>query len=150
MLDRQMLRKEVLALNLPAIVSDIFDGAEIPEELSYRCGSPFHSLSDESGLPAAFLPLWECDVVAVGFDRGSRQYLKISMEAPSEPRFTVAAFEQAVADLMIDLWEDEVPDERLLEIALLFGFNRMQSLIEALERGAEGDQNSWRATLRTG
>ena len=51
---------------------------------------------------------------------------------------------------MIDLWEDEVPDERLLEIAPLFGFDRMQSLIEALERGTEGDQDSWRATLRTG
>ena len=69
MLDRQLLRKDVLALNLPAIVSRIFDGAEIPEELTYRCGSPFHSLSDDSGLPVAFLPLWECGVVAVGFDR---------------------------------------------------------------------------------
>jgi hypothetical protein len=149
MTDRQQLRNEVLALNLPEIVTSVFDGVGIPEELSYRCDSPFHSLSDQSGLPVTFLPLWECGVVAVGYDRVSGQYLKISMEEPSEPRFIAAAFEHVVADLMIDLWEDEVPDERLVEVASLFGFDRIRNLIEDLERGHDGDYDAWRATLRT-
>ena len=148
MRDRSVVRNEVVALGLPPIIQRIFGGTTGDRALEQRCGFPFHSIS-EPNLPPRYVPLWERGIVSTGYDPDSGTFKKISLENPSEPYFQLESFDYVVADLLIDLWEDDVADDKLIEIADAFQFDRAQQLIHALESGAVGDYDSWRHALRT-
>lgn len=148
MRDKESIQREIAALGLPPIVSLIFDGTAPRPALSYRCAAPSNSLVDGSGFPEHLLPLWECGTSVVAFDPEDHTFCKIDLESPDEPRFRVGGFDEMVADVLIDLWEDEVADDILSDVADLFRFSRLPPLVAALESGSTGDYDTWRATLR--
>lgn len=149
MRDKRSIQREIEALGLPPIVSQIFQGTTSRPELSYRCENPHKSLADGSGFPKHFLPLWECGTFVTAFDLADRMFCKIDLESPGAPHFRVKGFDGVVADVLIDLWEDEVGDDVLSDLAAQFGFSRLPSLLSALERGSTSDYETWRDALRT-
>jgi hypothetical protein len=149
MRDKETIRRELAKLNLPSIVAQIFDGAALRSELSYRCEEPHKSLIDGSGFPKHLFPLWECGTTATAYDASDGTFCKIDLEAASQVRFRVKDFDGVVADVLIDLWEDEIPDDDLTDLAREFGFSRLPQLITALECGPTSDYDSWREALRT-
>ena len=147
MRDKEVIRREIGELNLPRIVLQVFDGFVPHPALSYRCEEPHKCLSDGSGFPEHWLPLWECGVVVTAYDKATSTFCKVSLEDIDHPWFRSVDFDAVVADLLIDLWEDEISDAALAEIAEGFGFARIEGLIAALERGPDGNYEGWRAAL---
>ncbi|GEP44709.1 hypothetical protein [Brevifollis gellanilyticus] len=146
--DRDSIRAELIQLSLPAIVLLLFDGTASRSELAYRCESPHKSLTRGSALPRPLIPLWECGTIVTAFDSLDRSFCKLSLEAPREYWFSGVSFDGVIADLMIDLWEDELSETALSEMADLMEFARWQQLASELERGPNGDYHAWRTALR--
>lgn len=86
--------------------------------------------------------------MVTAFDSQEQAYCKLSLEAPRNRWFSGVSFDAVIADLMIDLWEDELSETALSAIADLMGFARWPQLISELEHGPTGDYRSWRAMLR--
>lgn len=149
MRDKESIRREIAKLSLPSIVTQIFDGTAPHEELSYRCTDPWKSLVDASGFPDHMLPLWECGTTVTAYDGSDGTFCQIDLEAPDEVRLRVRNFDGIVADLLIDLWEDEIPDDSLADVASQFEFNRLPHLVTALEAGPIGEYDAWRTALLT-
>lgn len=95
------------------------------------------------------LPLWECGTTVTAYDSSDGTFCQIDLEAPDEVRLRVRSFDEIVADLLIDLWEDEIPDDALADVASQFEFNRLPHLVTALEAGPIGDYDAWRTALLT-
>lgn len=150
MRDKDAIRRELVGLGLPEIVLQIFDGMVPYQALSIRCEDPHKSLVEGSGFPENLLPLWECGVVVTAYDKVTSTFCRVSLEDPGNPRFHGEDFCAVATDLLVDLWEDEVADEVLAEIATAFGIARFESLVVALEAGPcpSDDYYEWRAALR--
>jgi hypothetical protein len=140
------IKEEVQKLNLPPIVIDIIDG-KVRSELTYRCSSPFYSLRDGSWLSEQFIPLWECGITITAFNPTLGIFCKLDLETPDQYSLEVENFDKLVADLFIDLWEDDVPESVLHELAIEFGFAGLAILIQSLESGSNDDYRSWRKSL---
>jgi len=149
MSDRSQIREQLIKIGLPDVVIRIFDGNCEHPELSYRCQSPLFSFATDTSLPDGLIPFWERGVLVTAAEPSKGEFVKLSLEEPGNPWFVVPTFSEVVADLFIDLWEDEVPDEVLGPLAESFGFLHLDRLIAGLEKGATGDHDQWRVQLRT-
>lgn len=131
-LDRKQCRKMIKQLGLPPIVRGIFEGRAIPEELRYRCDSPYY-IFEHPYFPKGIqiTPLWECGITTTAYHhlepRG--HYIEFSLETPEEYEDFGESFQSRLADLFIFLWEDVVPENRLRELALMFEFNWIEELL---------------------
>lgn len=77
----------------------------------------------------SIVPLWECGTVLTYFDQSSATYRRCSLEDPKTDWFSYRSFQAALAQLFIELYEDELPDEEMLAIAKKVGFRYAERLI---------------------
>jgi hypothetical protein len=123
------------ALALPPIVASIFDGAPRHEALSYRCVSPFHSFATPiEVLGGDIAPIWECGVSVTAYQDSVPQgrFRQFSLESPEEVRVIGRPFTAVVADLFATLWEDEVTEAELCDLAAIFEFRDIDHLLAEL------------------
>src|SRR5262245_37614001 len=132
-------RQHILNLSLPQAVLRKNEGETIHPALSFRACSLHHAITLDSGLPSDFVPFWECGVVISGYDLRNRLYQRLSLEAPNAPYASFACFAHLFADLVVDLWEDEICDEDIHEVARLFSMPSVSSILVLLAEGPSGD-----------
>lgn len=128
-------RRALAELRLPSVVTSVFDGRPIPEALRYRCEPPFHVFTTESVVPGGVVaPLWECGVRVTAYRDAipAGGFIQFSLESPEEVRLLGHSFATVVADLLVKLWEDEVPEAELREVARVFEFEDIDRLISDL------------------
>ncbi|WP_434425990.1 hypothetical protein [Nannocystis pusilla] len=63
-------------------------------------------------------------------------FVQLSLELPNEPFWRTPSFDEVVEHLLVTLWEDDVEDADLREVARLFQFQPIEPLLRRLE-GAE-------------
>lgn len=139
-------------MQLPAVVIAVFDGESPHPALSYRCQDPKYIFSTPI-LPEGIhiTPLWECGVTVTACQHWPprRRFIKFSLEHHQTVRVIGSSFQSVAADLLIDLWEDEHPDDVLKEIARLFEFRRLDELIRESEQRPRSESHpdycAWRA-----
>jgi hypothetical protein len=130
----------------------IFDGQMPHPALCDICASPFYIYARGTKLPSCDLvPLWENGVVvtALQAEANSSRVIQFSLEQPNSVEMLGPTFQSAAADVLIELWELEHPDETLKVIADLFEFHHLRRLIaECSQRSAcepELDYRAWRS-----
>lgn len=111
--------------------------------LGYRCQPPQQCLSSVI-IERNIVPLWECGVVLTYFNPSSRFFEKCSLETIDEPFYRLASAQSALADLIIDLYEDELTIEELSELAIILGFRSIERLITEAVSHQGQSYISWR------
>lgn len=151
MMPREIARARLIEQRLPPLVLEIFDGTAKAPGLNYRCQDPWRVFSIWSESLRDFVPMWECGVVVTGLDLSDGCFVKFSLEAPDEPWERFSKFSHVVADLLIDLWEDEIDDPDLEELAKQFEFEGLEPLLKGLNEGnlngGHTDYREWRRAL---
>ena len=101
--------------------------------LGFRCQPPYYWKSSEiSSRPIT--PLWECGTTLVYFNREVRLFEKCSLEDINNVWVRYCSAQAILADLFIELYEDEHTDEELLAGAKALGFEHIERfLLEAQE-----------------
>ena len=85
------------------------------------------------------VPLWECGTTLTYFDRSSATYRRCSLEDIDAHWFSYRSFQAVLAQLFIELFEDELPNEELLALAEQVGFRHAGRLVaesDSLKREA--------------
>lgn len=144
-LTRQESRKELLGMKLPAAVLAVFDGHSPHPALSYRCQDP-HYIFSTPAQPAGIhiTPIWECGITVTAYQHSQPQsrFIRFSLEHSGDVKVIGASFQSVVADLLIDLWEDETSDEDLRQVARLFEFRHLDELLRDCERQPRSESYS--------
>jgi hypothetical protein len=143
---RDSIRIRIQNLHLPEAVIRIFDGERVHSALSYRAQAPYYSLTSHSGLDPTFVPFWECVTTVSGFSGSKQQFQRVGLEAPSEPLFSGSSFRSLFCDLVISLWEDEIDDTSLQEIATTFEMPPIGALLQSIANHApvSSDWDQWK------
>ena len=130
-LTRQGCRSSLSQLRLPIAVRSIFDGHSPHPSLANRCRDPYYIFSAPVEPPGGRItPLWECGCVVTAYQHSSLgRFITFSLEAPGEVTVLGSSFATVTAASLISLWEDEVPDKALCEIAALFEFHQIDRLL---------------------
>lgn len=134
-LSRSQSRLELEALQLPAAVLSIFDGAPLHPALAYRCQDPHYVFSVPDLEKGHLTPLWECGVLVTAFQHrdSDSHFIRFSLETPTDVTVLGLTFQSVVADLLIDLWENDLQDASMAEIAALLEFHHLERLLEECE-----------------
>lgn len=133
---RENSRRQLLALQLPPAVLDIFDGKPPHPALEYRCREPFYVFAtDIDALDENLIPLWECGISVTAYRHHKRggTFVKFSLEAPDEFTVLGATFPALVASVLAVLWEDAASEVELREVAALMEFKEIERLIRELK-----------------
>ena len=153
-LTRQESRKELLSMKLPAAVLDLFDGNFVHPTLTYRCEEPYYIFSTPV-LPDGnhITPLWERGMVVTAYQHiGSQgRFISFNIENPEDVTVIGPSFKSVVAALLIDLWEHEISEMELREVARLFQFRHLNELLGECESKARSETLAgycmWRAQV---
>jgi hypothetical protein len=139
---RDEARRDIVALGLPQIVLDVFDEKPLPYNLDLTFRYPYTILSLGPEEQAAYgegrvTPIWtgggDYIVVAYHHAPARRGFFRFDIETPGEEEQPVGmSWQQVLVKEFTSLWEDEMPDERLREVAGWFGFTYIESLIAEL------------------
>lgn len=141
-LDPATCRGQLDALALPSAVLKIFDGKPPHPLLADCCAAPYYVFAaDLPRLRAAVVPLWENGIVVTAYaPAGSGgHFVTFSLEAPDALHMIGSHFGAVVADLLLKLWEDEVTDDGLADVASVFAFDRTAELLHLLATRSVAD-----------
>lgn len=114
--------------------------------LEFRCQSPFYwrssSLADR-----AIVPLWECGVVVTYYDQSSSYFEQCSLEDSCKPWFRYRSSRAVLARLLIDLYEDDTPEEDLHLVAKLLEFPAIAQLIDEANARTDTAYERWQVAF---
>jgi hypothetical protein len=137
---RAQARQDLVALALPQIVLDVFDGKVLPYNLDIYFGEPGAMFSLGAEAQAGYgqgriTPLWtDCDTV-VAYRQIPPGYFWFDIETPWGEELPVGlSWQQVLVKEFKCLWEAQWPDERLREVAGWFGFEHIDLLIAELQQ----------------
>ncbi len=83
--------------------------------------------------------------MVTGLDLTDGCFAKFSLEVPGEVWMRYTKFSQVVADLLVDLWEDEIDGAALEALAEGFEFEGFERLLKGLrERNPSNDETGYR------
>jgi hypothetical protein len=129
---REQTRNRLEGLGLAAVVKRIFDGPPPHPVLRSVCDRPEHVFAPGTQLPAGeIVPLWErgISVTAVQLDQPAIRFIRFSLERPNEVEDLGTSYQSAAADLLIELWELEHPDEVMKAVSDLLEFHHLPRLL---------------------
>jgi hypothetical protein len=134
-----------LAPGLSAHLAGQAHDAGAVRPLSHRCQRPHYYYSSPiSARP--IVPLWECGVRLVYFNRVSSRFEQCSLEDIDAVHAHYPSAQAAVADLFVDLVEDEHGEAELHRAAAQAGFVHLGRLL--LEAGRQGaGYEAWRGAF---
>lgn len=100
--------------------------------LGFRCQPPFYWRSSPiSARPIT--PLWECGTTLVYFNRETVLFEKCSLEDIDDTWANYRSVQAILADLFIELYEDELTDEELRSVAEILGFKHIERFLAEIE-----------------
>lgn len=136
-MNREQSRNRLEALDLPKVVTLIFDGPPPHPVLRDVCDSPEHVFAPGTRLPAAeIIPLWErgTSVTAVQLARPSIRFVRFSLERPDEVESLGTSYQSAAADVLIELWELEHTDQVMKAVSDVLQFRHLPRLLAECSR----------------
>jgi hypothetical protein len=134
-------RRNIVALGLPQIVLDAFDNKPLPYNLDLQFQQPYAILTlgpdEQAGYGhGRITPIWtgggENSIVAYHHAPQRQGFFRFDIETAEEQQPIRLSWQQILVKEFKSLWESEMPDERLREIAGWFGFKYVESLIAEL------------------
>lgn len=100
--------------------------------LGFRCQPPHYWRSSPiSARPIT--PLWECGTTLVYFHREAKLFEKCSLENIDDVWVSYKSAQAILADLFIELYEDELTYEELGSAADMLGFKHIERLLAEVE-----------------
>lgn len=132
-------------LGFSETLAEHLSGVQPIEALSYRCLPPSHVFSSPLSC-CEIRPLWECGTVVTYFNITKRVFEACSLEAVEEKRFSHASPQSVLAQLFLDLYEDEAEEGELEQLAAMLKFKRFAEWLMAV-RTPEQDYWTWRNSL---
>jgi hypothetical protein len=139
---REQAREDIVALGLPQIVLDAFDGKPLPYDLDIQFREPYQIFAlgpkqQEIYGEGRITPLWTgCgDYTIVAYDHlpARKGFFRFNIElAVDEDEPVGLSWQQILVEEFKFLWESEETDERLREVALWFEFKYIDLLIAEL------------------
>jgi hypothetical protein len=120
---------------------------DLDRPFGYRCRPPYYWESS----PLANLrivPLWECDNFVNYFNLDSHYFERCRLEDINNVLSRFHSIQGLLAELFIDVYEDELDILVLSRYADLFGFNSLSRLINELGTAPENYQG-WRLQFCT-
>lgn len=99
----------------------------------FRAEPPFYS-APGTGAPDGedVVALWECQTRVTGARRGSDgrlEFLKFDLESPDDFHVIGSSEQSVLADLFLDLYEDEHPESDLRRAAAAVGFRYLDGIL---------------------
>ena len=114
--------------------------------LGYRCQPPRHYLSSPL-VRRNILALWECGTTVTYFERETRKFEQCSLEDVERPHFSLDTVQALLADLFVDLYEDDHPEQVLRAAANAVGFLHLEHLLSTAPQASGEHYRSWRNAL---
>lgn len=108
----------------------------------YRCCKPQNWKSSPMTEPEV-VPLWECGTVISYFNVKSGCFERCSIENTNEIWSKYTTIQGLLAELFIDVYEDELEMSVLSKYADLFGFHSLSRLLVEIDFTKE-DYGQWR------
>jgi hypothetical protein len=138
---REKAREDIVDLGLPQIVLDAFDEKPLPHNLDDQFRFPYQVLNLGAEGQAFYgtgriTPLWtgcgDYSIVAYHHDPCDRGFSRFDIESGEEEQPKGMNWQQVLIKEFKLLWESEVPDGELREVADLFGFKHIEEIIAEL------------------
>lgn len=96
--------------------------------LGFRCQPPYHWKSSSiSNRPV--VPLWECGTTLAYFHRDTQFFETCSLADIDNVWVRYKSIQAILADLLIDLYEDELTEDELRSAAKILGFQNIERFI---------------------
>jgi hypothetical protein len=111
--------------------------------LAFRCKPPLYWL-DSPIRERSIVPLWECGTVLSYYHRDEVTFQKCSLEDINNVWVKYKSCQALLADLFLDLYEDEHTEEELNQIADELGFRHVQRLLFEAGKNNESNYDEWR------
>jgi hypothetical protein len=139
---QEQARQDIVALGLPQIILDAFDGKPLPYNLDIQFHEPYQILSMGPDIQAScgqgrITPIWtgggDYTIVAYHHAPTRKGFFRFAIESPGEEEQPIGlSWQQVLVKEFKFLWEQECTDERLREVAGWFGFKYVDLLIAEL------------------
>jgi hypothetical protein len=104
-------------------------GNEPSAPLGFRVQPPEHWQSSPISR-RSIITLWECGTTLTYFDQDSATYRRCSLEDINSDWFRYRSLQALLAQLFLELYEDELSDDQILSVAVEAGFHHAERLIE--------------------
>ncbi|CAN5498762.1 hypothetical protein BH11PLA2_BH11PLA2_03320 [soil metagenome] len=139
---REQARRDIVALGLPQIVLDAFDGKPLQYNLDIEFREPYQIFSMPPEGQAVYgkgriTPVWTGGdtIVAYHHAPARKGFFRFDIESPGEEYQPVGlSWQQVLVKEFKFLWEQEWTDERLKEVAGWFCFKHIDLLIAELPK----------------
>ena len=140
-ISREQARADIIALGLPQIVLDAFDGKPLPYGLNDEFHEPYQLL-DEPAEQANYgqgriTPIWtgsgDYSIVAYDHHPTRKGFMRFDIETPETIAESGLSWQQVLVSEFKFLWESEWSNEQLREVAGWFEFDCIDLLIDELE-----------------
>jgi len=139
---REQARQDIIALELPKIVLDAFDGKPLQYNLDIQFHEPYQIFSIGPEGQAAYghgriTRIWtgggDYTIVAYHHAPERKGYFRFDIESPEdEEQLLGLSWQQILIKEFKSLWEQVWTDERLIEVAGWFDFKYIDLLIAEL------------------
>jgi hypothetical protein len=149
-------RANIVTLGLPQIVLDAFDGKPLPYDLDIQFREPYTIFSlgpDEQATygEGPITPIWTGggDYIIVAYHHlpARKGFFRFDIEAPGEEEQPVGlSWQQVLVKEFKALWETEMPEDQIREVAGWFGFKYLDLLIAQLsdvENDSIEEDDAW-------
>jgi hypothetical protein len=110
--------------------------------LSFRCQPPYYWRSSPIA-ERAITPIWECGTTLVYFDNTNKLFEKCSLEDIDQALVKYRPAQAVLADLFIELYEDELINEELRATANQLGFVHVERLLSEVAENSESPNLAW-------
>ncbi|HZZ81448.1 MAG TPA: hypothetical protein VFE62_23300, partial [Gemmataceae bacterium] len=133
---REQARRNIVALGLPQIVLDAFDGKRLPYNLDLQFRYPYQVLDSvdqqqDYGI-GRITPVWtgnsDDTIVAYHHDPLRAGFFRFDIETGEEAEPVRMNWQQVLVHEFKILWEAEMPDDRLREVAGWFCFKHIEEI----------------------
>lgn len=137
-MDKAVLRE----LGLTEGLLNHLEADDLDHPFGYRCQPAYYWRSSPIA-GRGIVALWECGTVISYFNQNNRRFEQCSLENIGEVWCSYSSLQGLLAELFIDVYEDEVEIDILIEYAKLFGFLGIERLLIEVQTPPEDDVR-WR------
>lgn len=110
--------------------------------LGYRCQPPQYWRSSPISV-RPIVPLWECGTTLVYFHKESKLFEKCSLEDIDDVWRQYSSAQEVLADLLIELYEDELTDDELGSAAEILGFAHIERFLVEADANCGSNYERW-------
>jgi hypothetical protein len=149
---REQARQDIIALGLPQIILDAFDGKPLPYRLANQFREPYEILCLDPTEQADYgqgriTPIWGDGYTIVAYHHAParRGFFRFNIESDGEGREPVGLnWQQILVEEFRFLWQFERTYERLSEIANCLDFKHIDLFIDELSSsGRDPFEEAW-------